>query len=94
MLSQKINSESIARKTKGFSVIASPLNPVKLELIVVFIVGGLFWLLLIGLDINDFLQVVLLWFYGIASMVWIIFRTKQISGKAFKTQNNYDDESS
>ncbi len=87
-MSQKISSESITCQTKGFSVAASPLNSVKLELIIILIVAGLFWLLLDGLIVNEILQVTLLGLYGITGMAWIIFRTKHILKQVSKTPNN------
>ncbi len=88
MLPQKISSESITCKTKGFSVAASPLNAVKLELIVILIIAGLLWLLLDGLALNGFLQIIFLGLYSLSAMVWIIFRTKHILKKVSKTQSD------
>lgn len=88
MLPQKISSESIACKTKGFSVAASPLNAVKLELIVIFIIAGLFWLLLDGLNLDGVLQIILLGIYSMSAMLWVIFRTKKILRKISEVQES------
>ena len=68
--------ESVPENQKGFTVKASPLNPVKLELGVVLIIGVLL------LIINEFItesretQFLILGGYGIFAMIWLVFRTR------------------
>ncbi len=88
MLPQKVSSESIACKSKGFSVAASPLNAIKLELIVIFVIAGLLWLLLDGLDLDGVLQLILLGIYSVSAMLWVIFRTKKVLKKVSALQDN------
>jgi len=69
---------SVPQNKKGFTVAASPLNPVKFELgIILFI--GFFLLISVGAFIESpFAQVGVLAGYGIISMVWLVYRTKRL----------------
>ena len=67
-----------ARGDSGFSVKASPFNPVKLEL--GFILLFAFFLLMVIHRIaeDSFTQLAILTLYGICGMGWLIVRTRQI----------------
>ena len=67
-----------ARGDSGFSVKASPFNPVKLEL--GFILLFAFFLLMIIHRITEdsFMQLTILTLFGISGMGWLIFRARQV----------------
>ena len=70
--------ESVPENKKGFTINASPLNPVKLEL------GGLLIVGLIVLIVTEFTldsltsQFLVLTGYGVFAMSWLIMRTRII----------------
>ncbi|WP_455212684.1 hypothetical protein [Kaarinaea lacus] len=66
------------KKVKSFGVAPSPFNAIKLELGIVIVVGVL---LLIGVDSitqDPLIQMSLLFMAGVLSMVWIIWRTRNV----------------
>jgi hypothetical protein len=64
-----------SRKNKSLSVAPSPFNSIKLELAVVFILGGLLLAVLDSITQDLFLQISILFGAGLTGMVWIIWRT-------------------
>ncbi len=69
---------NIPQNPAGFTVAASPLNGVKLELAVICC-GGVLLLLLQGrITSHSLLQLMLLAGYGGASMLWVIYRVRQV----------------
>lgn len=70
--------ESLPENKKGFTVNASPLNPVKLELGIILIVGIL--LLLINGYITDSrtTQFLILGGYGVFAMAWLVVRARSV----------------
>jgi hypothetical protein len=72
---------NIPQNAGGFTVAASPLNSVKLELAVICCVGVLLFLLEGRITHDSLLQLGLLAAYGVISMVWIIYRVRQVVRK-------------
>ena len=66
------------RNDKGVGVSPSPLNPVKLELIVVIIVGVLLWAVHERITADALDQFLLLGGYGLIAMAWLVLRTRRI----------------
>jgi hypothetical protein len=87
MFSEKIRLTPACRR-KTCAVESSPLNGVKLELGIILLIGLL--LLLVQERITDSLrfQFLLLTAYGVAAMLWIVWRTRRVVAR-FKqgTQN-------
>jgi len=77
----ELKSRSVPEKTSGFTVAASPLNPVKFELgIILFI--ALFLLVVIPTVVNStFYQFAILVAYGLIAMAWLIVRTRRLINK-------------
>ena len=71
-------SSSVQQKDKGFTVKASPLNEVKLELGVALILGVVVFLVVPVLMPDLLSQLLLLAGYGVAAMGWIIWRVRRI----------------
>jgi hypothetical protein len=65
-----------------FSVAASPLNPVKLDLGVILCVAPLLWLVLSRIGASPALQILVLAGYGCAGMVWLLVRTRAVVRRA------------
>ena len=74
--------ESVPENKKGFTINASPLNPVKLDLGLVLIIG--FMLLMLNEKLSDSraVQFAILGGYGIVAMVYLIWRTRKLVKKA------------
>lgn len=72
---------NIPQTPRGFTVAASPLNSVKLELAVICCGGVLLLLLQERITSNSLLQLGLLAGYGVASMLWILYRVRQVVRK-------------
>jgi hypothetical protein len=66
------------RSDKGTGVSPSPLNPVKLELAVLVIVGVLLWVLHRQLTDDPLDQLLLLGGYGLSAMAWLVMRTRRV----------------
>jgi len=71
-------------KKKVFSVSASPLNPVKLELVIILLVGLLLWLLLDSITENLSAQIAILFLYSVAGALWLLLRTRSIVSRIQK----------
>jgi len=71
-------SRSIPENKSGFTVAASPLNPVKLELGIVLILGFVLFLVVSYLVESPLAQFGILIAYGLLSMLWIIYRVKSL----------------
>jgi len=69
---------SLTTSRQGFTVAPSPFNNVKFELGVVLVLGALLLLVQGKLSDNFLVQSLLLGGYGLASMGWIVFRTRQV----------------
>jgi len=63
---------------KGFSVKASPFNPVKLELGIILLMGLLLILVVHRISDNVSEQLVILLGFGVISMFWLIRRIRQV----------------
>ncbi len=72
---------NIPQSAAGFTVAPSPFNGVKLELAVIFCVGVLLLLLQGRITSNSLLQLGLLAGYGGVSMLWVLYRVRQIMRK-------------
>lgn len=75
---QDNRGESVARPRGGFTVSASPLNAVKLDLGVILCVALLVWLMVEYLSDRVAVQVGVLALYGLVAMLWLIVRTRRI----------------
>lgn len=77
---QKQQRQAVAADSgnKGFGVAVSPLNIVKFELGVVICVAAALWLALDSITANLMGQLLILALYGVAGMVWIVYRTKRV----------------
>jgi len=70
---------------KSFSVNASPLNPVKLELAIILLVGLLLWLLLDSITESQSAQIAILFLYSFLGAIWLLLRTRYV---VLRTKNN------
>ncbi len=77
---------SLSRERKGFTVAASPFNAVKLDLAVIVILGLLLALIHDRLVEHPLGQLILLAVFGLASMLWIIFRSRRVSQRLMAEQ--------
>ncbi len=66
------------RNDKGVGVSPSPLNPVKLELVVLIIVAVLLWVVHERITADPLDQLLLLGGYGLLAMAWLVLRTRRI----------------
>jgi len=69
------------RNHKGIGVSPSPLNPVKLELVVLMIVGVLLWAVHARITADPVNQLLLLGGYGLIAMAWLMLRTRRIMAR-------------
>lgn len=72
------NSQSSSENSKAFAVAASPFNAIKLELVIILIVGFLLWLLLNSITENDLTHVFILFVYGVSGAVWLSLRIRKV----------------
>ena len=73
------NNES---SKSAFSVAASPFNAIKLELIIILIVGFVFWLVLQSITDNDLTHIAVLFLYSTTGAIWLSLRVRYIARKA------------
>ena len=71
-------SRSIPENKAGFTVAASPLNPVKLELGIILVVGFFLLFFVTNMFESQFTQFTILGAFGVLSMLWIIFRVRNL----------------
>ena len=69
--------EIVPENKKGFTVNASPLNPVKLELGAIVIIAVFLLVIVEYLFQSNAVQLGVLGSYGVLAMVWLIFRVRQ-----------------
>ncbi|HXH03293.1 MAG TPA: hypothetical protein VNN09_08235 [Candidatus Competibacteraceae bacterium] len=80
--------KSLARRSGGFTVGASPLNGVKLEVGIILLVG-LLLLPVVGRVLPSLTgQFLLLAGYGVAGMLWIIHRTRRVLRQVGQQQDD------
>lgn len=72
---------NIPQNSRGFTVAASPLNGVKLELAVICCGAVVLLLLQERITSHSLLQLGLLAGYGGVSMLWILYRVRQVVRK-------------
>lgn len=77
-MSEKEKRDSVTRKGHGFTVEASPLNPVKLELGIILVVSVLVWLVLERVLMDSGVLLLALFSYALLAMGWIIIRTRRV----------------
>ena len=66
-------------KKQAFQVAPSPLNAVKLELVIILLFGFLLWIVLDSITNNDVTQIVVLFLFSITGAVWLVMRTRYLS---------------
>ncbi len=70
---------SLSRKKPGFTVQASPFNGVKLDLALICLFAIVVWVIHDHVTDNALGQFLFLAFYGVASGVWIVVKTRRIA---------------
>lgn len=74
------------RSDKGTGVSPSPLNPVKLELAVLVIVGAVLWVVHGHITADPLDQLLLLGGYGLFAMAWLVLRTRRVLARRTPTR--------
>lgn len=67
------------KKDTAFAVAASPFNAIKLELVIVLIVGFLLWLLLDSITDNDWTHITILLAYSVSGALWLSLRIRKVT---------------
>ena len=70
--------DSVPQNKQGFTIAASPLNPVKFELGIILFIGFFLLISVQGFTKSSAVQLGVLAGYGTVSMVWLIYRTRKI----------------
>jgi len=76
--------DSVPENPSGFTIAASPLNPVKFELGIILIIGFSLIFIVSGSVDSQALQIILLAVYGFLSMFWLIYRVRTLMAKLDK----------
>lgn len=71
-------AQSLARGRGGFTVEASPLNGVKLDLGIILLLAVILWFVSARFIPSQIWQAAILLAYGVGGMVWIIVRSRGI----------------
>lgn len=79
--------ESVPENKKGFTIKASPLNPVKLELGAIIIIGVFLLLSVAYVVPSDSTQLLILFSYGLIAMVWLMVRVRRVL-RSLPEENN------
>lgn len=87
------NDASLTTSQNRFTVSPSPFNGVKFELGVVIVLGGLLLLVQGRLSDSLLVQNLLLAVYGLLSMIWVIWRTRQVLHRLEKQVNEHGPQS-
>ncbi|MEK6747823.1 MAG: hypothetical protein AABY83_01285 [Pseudomonadota bacterium] len=67
----------VPKKPHGFSVQASPFNPIKFELGIILIIGLLLVLVIERITPRGVLQLLGLWVYAMAGVAWLSWRIRR-----------------
>jgi len=92
-MSRDTKAGSIPEKTSGFTVQASPLNQVKLELGAILIMGIVLLLIIDFITDSRESQLGVLMCFGLTAMGWLIIRVKktmQDAGKCVTQEGDCD----
>ena len=73
-------SGSVPENKTGFTVAASPLNPVKLELGIILIIGFFLFFIVSSVIDSQIVQIGVLSGFGCLSMFWIVYRVRKLMG--------------
>ena len=73
-----MNETPKTEKDTAFTVAASPFNTIKLELVIVLIIGFLLWIVLNSITDNDWAHIVILFVYSVGGAVWLSVRVRKV----------------
>lgn len=92
-MSRDLRSGIIPEKTSGFTVQASPLNQVKLELGAILVIGFVLLLIIGFITDSKSSQLGVLACYGLSAMGWLMIRVKKTMQKenSLIAQHDHDD---
>jgi F0F1-type ATP synthase assembly protein I len=71
-------TETEKQNKKSFYVAASPFNPVKLELVIIILIGIVLWMTLDSITNKSFTQIVTLLLFGCVGAGWLLTRIRLI----------------
>jgi len=77
-MSRDSKNDSIPENRSGFTVAASPFNPVKLELGAILIIGIVLLLIVDSVTDSRVSQLGILLCYGLSAMGWLVIRVRKI----------------
>lgn len=90
-MAQSKGDASLSRRSKGFTVAASPFNAVKLDLALLVVVGLVLWIVHDRLVADQLGQLLLLWGYGVLAMGWVVLRTRRVVRRLAAEQDGMAD---
>lgn len=91
-MSEKESRHSVTQRKRRFTVTASPMNAIKLELALICLVAILLWLLQGRIIRDPAAQLLLLGGYGLVAMMWIVFRVRYVLSKINSERGHHGQE--
>lgn len=77
---------------KGVEVKASPLNAVKLDLALILVMGVLLFFVIGTVVTSVWIELLVLFLYGIAAMAWVVSRTRRVVSQLRDGQQSESNE--
>lgn len=67
---------------KAFHVAPSPLNEVKLELVIILLLGFVLWIVMDSITNSDLTQISVLFLFSAIGALWVVLRIRYLSKQA------------
>lgn len=84
-MNESADDPETSKKDSAFKVAASPFNAIKLELVIVLIVGFLLWMVLNSITESDLTHIVVLFVYSVSGAIWLSLRIRKVSQQTSKS---------
>ncbi|MDH5231342.1 MAG: hypothetical protein OEZ58_08685 [Gammaproteobacteria bacterium] len=89
---EESKNASVTQADKGFTISASPFNPVKFDLGVILILAIGIWLLVGVVTSQALIQILIMFSYGISSMIWLVLKIRRIYRQQMTLQETHGEE--
>ena len=83
-MSDSTDQDPEKSSTTAFAVAASPFNAIKLEVVIIFIIAFVLWLVLDSITDSDLTHVAILFLYSMTGAAWITTRIRYITKRISK----------
>ena len=88
-MTDPVDNNNKKASDSAFSVAASPFNAIKLELVIILIVGFVLWLVLNSITNNDLTHIAVLFLYSTGGAIWLSLRVRRVVRQISENKATY-----